>query len=333
MVHIVNLILIGFGNVGKEIAKLLLIKNAELRDIHVKSVISSKGVAILNNWKIELQRIIDKYIAGVFNDFSKDVSIWDVIEKTEPNLALVTIPPSYFTGEPNLSIYKGLLDRDVGFITADKTGLALKYSELFSQAEKKHLFIGYRATVMAGTPAIDLMRGLRGREIKSIRSVLNATTNYVLTLVENGLSYSEAINKAIEEKLAEPDPRIDMDGYDAGAKLVILVNTLGHNFNINDVIRKSLTSISEEEVRRGKRTGHPVKYVASADLEKKTLSVMPEILNTNDPLSSVSGNYNILTIKTDGGEIVLKGFAGPAWITARAMFTDLLEYLEKYSKK
>lgn len=331
---IISSIFIGFGNVGKELAKLLLAKHQELsHKIIVKAIVTSKGAAILNNdWRIELQNIINKYTAGIFNDFSKDIKIWNIIEKTEINLALITIPPSYFTGEPNLSIYKGLLEHDISFITADKTGLALKYSELFKQAEKKNLFIGYRATVMAGTPAIDLMKGLKGREVKSIKSVLNATTNYVLTLVENGLSYKDAINKAIEEKLAEPDPRIDIDGYDAAAKLVILVNTLGYNFNINDVIRKPLMSIDENQVRLGRKTGSPIKYVASADLLKKTLSVMPETVKADDPLANVSGNYNILTIKTDGGEIILKGFAGPAWITARTMFTDLLEYLEKYKR-
>lgn len=321
--------LIGFGNVGKELAKLLLKKDFKKYDIKVKSITTSKGSVILSdNWKDQLQDIINRYSVGIFADFSNNISIDDVIANTSPDLACVTIPPSYFTGDPNLSIYKKLLEHNISFITADKTGLALSYSELFKKAREKNLFIGYRATVMAGTPAIDVMKGLRGRDVKNIRAVLNATTNYILTLVENGLSYEDAIKKAIEEKLAEPDPKIDIDGYDASAKLVILINTLGYDFNINDVIRKPLITIDENTVRLNKKKGTPIKHVASANLEKGVLSVTPEVLDINDPLSNVSGNYNSLVIKVDNGEIILKGFAGPAWITARAMLTDFLEYLD-----
>ncbi|MEM3833030.1 MAG: hypothetical protein QW128_05475 [Thermoprotei archaeon] len=328
----VNTVFIGFGNVGRELAKLLLEKkdkDLSISNIKIKSITTSKGSAILDdNWSNKLQDIINKYSMGIFTDFSKNIDIEDIIESVSPDLAFITIPPSYFTGEPNLSIYKKLLDNDVNFITADKTGLALNYSDLLRKAKKKRLFIGYRATVMAGTPAIDVMRGLRGRAVKSIRSVLNATTNYILTLVENGFNYEDAIKKAIEEKLAEPDPRIDIDGYDASAKLVILINTLGYNFSINNVVRKSLVTINETIVRSSKKKGTPVKYVASADLEKSVLSVAPEVLDSNDPLGNVSGNYNALVINIDNGQIVLKGFAGPAWVTARTMFTDFLEYLE-----
>ncbi|MGC8949177.1 MAG: homoserine dehydrogenase [Thermoprotei archaeon] len=324
-----NTVLIGFGNVGRELAKVLLERKNFNNNIKVKGIITSKGSVILDdNWDNKLQDIINKYSMGISTDFSSNISIDDVIERVSPDLAFITIPPSYFTGEPNLSIYRKLLDHNVSFITADKTGLALNYSDLLRKAKKKGLFIGYRATVMAGTPAIDVMRGLRGRNVKSIRSVLNATTNYILTLVESGFSYEAAIKKAIEEKLAEPDPRIDIDGYDASAKLVILVNTLGYDFNINNVMRKSLITISEDIVKSGRKKGTPVKHVASADLEKGTLYVRPEILDPNDPLGNVSGNYNSLVINVDNGQIILKGFAGPAWVTARTMLTDFLEYLE-----
>ncbi len=329
----ISVALIGFGNVGRELSKILARRADALRSeigaaLEVRGVITSRGYVTLGqDWKRELLDLVSKYGSGDRSLIRGSVGISEPIDLMSPDIALVTIPPSYGAGEPNLTIYRDLLRRGVSIITADKTGLALRYSELVGEARRRGVYIGYRATVMAGTPAIDVIRGLAGREVKRIRGVLNATTNYILSLVEKGLDFDGAISKAVEEKLAEPDPSIDVAGLDPSAKLAILVNEAGVRISIEDVRRTHLTMISEEDVRRAFRSGRRVKYIATADIEERVFSVSPEILEPGDPLSGISGNYNGLSIDIEGERILLTGPAGPAWRAASAMFTDLIEYL------
>lgn len=325
--------LLGFGNVGRELARALSRRAEYIAEytgykIALAFIATSKGyIEFGGDWRERVLEYAMRYEAGDRGFLRPLGDFWRIIDRLMPDIVLIAIPPSYGSGEPNISIYRGLIERGINVVTADKTGLALKYSELINDAKKKNVYIGYRATVMAGTPAIDVIRGIRGREIRVIRGVLNATTNYILSLVEKGLGYREAIGKAIEEKLAEPDPRIDVEGIDAAAKLAILANEAGLNTDLNKVIRRSLTEISEDDVRKARREGGAVKYVAYADIYIKELRVSPEILRPDDPLAHIAGNYNGLTIDLEGDRITLIGPAGPAWRTANVMITDLIEYI------
>ncbi|RLG81021.1 MAG: hypothetical protein DRO40_10315, partial [Thermoprotei archaeon] len=210
-----------------------------------------------------------------------------------------------------------------------KTVLALEYRNIKQYVQKRGLFLGYRATVAAGTPVLDVIRGLKGREISLIRAVLNATTNYILSLIEKGLNYKEAINKAIEERLAEPDPYVDIDGWDPAAKLSIMLSELGIPITIHDIHRESLKTISEEEIRCAIRRGYKIKYIAEAILDKKKYSVHPVKISQNDRLSAAIGHINVVEFHLENEKIVIEGPAGPAWRTAKVMITDALEYLEK----
>lgn len=329
----IGVVLIGFGNVGRELSKILagkaeILKTRANAEIEVRGIAVSRGYVVLGQgWRKEILGFVSRYEAGDRGFLREAGNPLELVDLVSPDLAFIAIPPSYVTGEPNLTIYRGLLQRGVGFITADKTGLALRYSELVSGARRRGIYVGYRATVMAGTPAIDVIRGLAGREIRMIKGILNATTNYILSLVEKGVGFDEAISRAVAEKLAEPEPSIDIMGLDPSAKLAILVNEAGINVSVNDIRRIPLTSISEDEIRKASRSGKRVKYTAIANIEEKVFSTHPEILEPEDPLSKVSGNYNGLLVEVEGERISLIGPAGPAWRAASAMITDLIEYL------
>jgi len=195
------------------------------------------------------------------------------------------------------------------------------------KVKNNKLFFGYRATVMAGTPAIDVAKGLRGRNLKGIKAVLNATTNYILSLVESGYSMQSAIDKVKELGLVEPDPKIDIDGYDAAAKLSIILNTLDIESNINEIKRESLLNINEEKIRKTLNEGKRIKYIAYFDGNKKGVHL--EEIEMDSQLARVSKNYNCILFNVDNDTITLTGPAGPAISTAKSMITDVLEYLEK----
>jgi homoserine dehydrogenase len=313
-------IMVGFGNVGKALAKELI----SLNKIEIIAVITSKGVYKLkNNWRSELNNLANEYPRGN----REKIDILDLINEFIPDIAFVTIPPSYYNGEPNLSIYNTLIDNNINIITADKTGLALEFSSLMKKVKNNKLFFGYRATVMAGTPAIDVAKGLRGRNLKGIKAVLNATTNYILSLVESGYSMQSAIDKVKELGLVEPDPKIDIDGYDAAAKLSIILNTLDIESNINEIKRESLLNINEEKIRKTLNEGKRIKYIAYFDGNKKGVHL--EEIEMDSQLARVSKNYNCILFNVDNDTITLTGPAGPAISTAKSMITDVLEYLEK----
>jgi homoserine dehydrogenase len=328
---------IGFGNVGRSLYRRFFERFGGHKII---GALSSRGGVIVEGkeearelYKLSITNSkLDKHSKFVYGIGIED--LYPRIERRE-TLAFVTIPPSYINGLPNLQTYKSLIEHGVHTITADKTGLALAYKTIIGKACEEGVFYGYRATVSAGTPSIDVIRGIRGRKVKRIDAVLNACTNYILSLIEKGYSWEKAIEKAINEKIAEPDPRVDTHGWDPAAKITILANEFGMKKTLKDVDREPLDIIGEERIRMELEKGRRVKYIATIDFEDEKLSVKPMILEAHNPLSSVSGIYNALYIEIEDDYIMLRGPAGPAWRTAEVMLTDFKEFLLKkqYERK
>ncbi len=320
-----RVVLVGFGNVGRSLA-LELIKRGVASIVGVSS---SKGSVLINSRESldEIEKLaVRKQKLHEHSMFREEFSIDELVSTVKPELAFVTIPPSYESGEPNISIYNMLVESRVSIITSDKTVLALEYHEFMNKALEYRVYVGYRATVAAGTPAIDFARGIRGRGLNELTAILNSTTNYILSLVEDGFSVEEAINKAIEAGVAEPDPSIDVDGWDAAAKIAILACELGFNVNLRNVCRRSLRSLHEDDVRRVLREGFRYKYVAKLDSKGRAF-VEPVVLRENEKLARVRGMRNAVKVVVEDEELYIEGPAGPAWRTARVMITDLIEYL------
>ncbi len=328
----VKAVIIGFGNVGRA----LLLELLGLREIRVVGLASSRGAVIIGG-RGDLEEAVrlakNKYKLDKHGSFKEGVSAVELASETSAELAFIAIPPSYVLGEPNRSIYYGLLDANVSIITADKTILAREYINIKNYARERGLFLGYRATVAAGTPVLDVARGLRGRRVERVRAVLNATTNYILSLVEQGLSFSEAIEKSIREELAEPDPRIDTHGWDPAAKLVITVSELGYKVSLEEVERTPLETIGEDEVRTALSEGYRVKYIAEAIIGDKKYVVKPLKISLTSRLAGASGHINAVEFWLENEKVVIEGPAGPAWRTAKVMVTDALEYIENTRRK
>ncbi|MGB9725069.1 MAG: homoserine dehydrogenase [Fervidicoccaceae archaeon] len=321
-------IIIGFGNVGRELALIDEIWSLT----NVIGILTSKGgikvdgedtIFHIRNTAKSSKRLDE--LPG----FIEGLSIEDFLDQLlGKGVAFITLPPSYSTGEPNISIYLKLLRRGISIITADKTALALSYTEIVETMKKFGSFLGFRATVAAGTPFVDLARGLRGRDLKKVKAVLNATTNFIISNIEEGMSWNGALDLARTEKLLEPDPSIDIEGFDAAAKLTIISNILGKRLRMNEVMRIPLSKVNENEIKGALKSGKRYKYIAELDFESGKATVSPQLLSLENPLSNIRGNYNGILIELEEKEkIYLEGPAGPAWRTARVMLTDLYEYL------
>jgi len=321
--------LVGFGNVGREAARLVLEGYGGV-PARLVGAANSRGVVVVGGPAdlVHMARILER--GGRLEEhpnFQEGLCPVEGAVLANADVAVVTLPPRYREGgEPNLTIYGNLAAAGISIVTADKTVLALDYRGFTRRMMEAGLFLGYRATVAAGTPATDAALGLRLRGVERIRAVLNASTNYILGLVEKGLSFEEAVRESIRVKLSEPDPTVDTHGWDPAAKLVILAGILGLDVSVHDVERVPLDTVPEEEVRRAPGEGYRVKYVATADLREGTLRVAPERVPMDSPLARAEGEDNVIVFELEGTRVLLHGPAGPAWRTARVLMTDLLDY-------
>lgn len=215
-------------------------------------------------------------------------------------------------------------------VTANKGPLVVAYHELAAQAKAKSLQFRFEGTVMGGTPAMVLgLEVLSLAGVKAVRGIVNGTTNYILTQMEAGGSYADALRKAQELGYAEADPAGDVEGWDAAAKVVILANTLmGGQLGIADVAREGITGITAEMVAQAAAVGERWKLVGQVVREGEILkaSVQPTRLPLTDPLAQVGGGTNALTYSTEAiGDVTLIGGGAGGKGTGFAVLMDLVK--------
>jgi homoserine dehydrogenase len=214
-------------------------------------------------------------------------------------------------------------------VTSNKGPAALAYREMSDLAEQNGVKFLIEGTVVSGTPILNLADGpLAGCAISAVRGILNGTTNYILTQMEEGNSYEDALAKAQELGYAEADPTGDVEGYDARAKVTILTNVvMGQNFAIDDVACEGITKISKDDISDAKSRGARWKLIGSTEIKDGvvTASVKPEMVPLSHPLAGIMGATNALTFSTDlMGDITIVGAGAGRKETGFSILTDLL---------
>ncbi|MEM2709935.1 MAG: homoserine dehydrogenase [Candidatus Methanomethylicia archaeon] len=330
--------IIGFGVVGQGLARHLISKKQYLRsrynidcdvvaicDLKHGSIICDSGVDLVRVLRlIDYGRRIDEY-EGVARGFSA----LEVIDQTTADIIVEATWTNLETGEPGLTHIKRSLERGIHVVTSNKGPIALAYKELGRIAESKGVFLRFEATVMSGTPAINLgLECLAGAEIKCLRGILNGTTNYILTEMGRGVDYIEALRKAQELGYAEADPTADVEAWDPVAKIVILSNVLMNgDLRIKDVERRGITNISLKDIDEAKRRSRVIKLIAKAEKinGRITASVKPEEIPLTDPLAHVDGVLNALTYVTDvQGDVTIIGPGAGGDSAGYALLSDIL---------
>lgn len=317
--------IIGFGKVGREV-----VRQARRMGVEIEFVgaLSSRGGVIVRGPGdgAALEKLAEEGMGLSHHpSFTPGLSLKEVVEEARPDVAFVAIPPNYVSPEPNTRIYSELAALGVSAVTADKTALALDFWGTLNEFLGKGLRLGYRATVAAGVPVIDVAWALRWRGVDSFEAVLNATTNYIISLVGEGLSYGEAVERAVREGYAEPDPAIDTHGWDPAAKAAIIASILeGRSVGVKDVVREPLSEGLEDVVRRARAEGMVIRYVATYS-RGKGVSVRPVPLPRESLLATIPGTHNAVVFGLENERVMLSGPAGPAWRTARVMIGDALD--------
>ena len=341
-----KLAFIGFGVVGQGLVEILIEKKMLLEkkfnftydvvaisDFLKGSVYDKNGLdmeLIMN--LIQKGRKLDEYPSGI-----KNMDSISTIKNTNADTIIEVTYTDVKTGEPALTHIKTAFNCNKNVISTNKGPVIKESLNLIKIAKNKNLYYGFEGVVLAGTPALNLFRHtLNGTLIKNFRGILNGTTNYILTRMEEGMSYEDALTKAQQLGYAEADPTGDVEGLDTLGKVVILTNVvLEKNISWEDVKRKGITEITKEEVDLARKEGKRWKLIGSAKIKENgtiDAKVWPEKLPINDPLAGISEATNALTFNTDElGDVTIIGPGAGKRETGFSLLIDILEMNKKFS--
>jgi homoserine dehydrogenase len=320
----------GFGTVGKAFAQILIDKAQTLQkefdlDIQIAAINTRTRGTLFNPEGLDLSKVLAQSnftgMADATQTAFKDIITHDVID-----VVLDVAPTDIQTGQPGLDICRQALSAGKDVVVASKGALAVAFNELQEKAQQTRSHLLYEGSVMAGTPAIRLAKqDLAGCTITEARGILNGTTNYILTQMETGMTYADALQQAQELGYAEPDPTGDVEGWDAAAKILILSAALfGLQLKLSDLDVTGITQITPEDIAAAQAAGERYKLVASVTAQGG--SVKPIRLPLIDPLANVGGATNAITYRTDlMGDVTLIGAGAGPRQTGFALLSDLID--------
>lgn len=207
------------------------------------------------------------------------------------------------TGQPAIDHLMAALESGAHAITANKGPVVHGYQELTALAkEKKRQFL-FESTVMDGVPIFSLFSGgLPATELRGFSGVLNSTANVVLTEVERGRSFEDAIKRAQSLGIAETDPSQDLDGWDSAVKVAAITTVLmGVPTHINQVQRTGIRELTEEKIRSVRTAGMRYKLVCRAERRGDGVEcrVSPELLLVSDPMAGLEGTSSAIRFDMD----------------------------------
>jgi len=335
---ILRLALIGFGNVGQEFARLLIRKRDWLLkerglDIEVLVIATKTRGSLISSRALDMEHVLDHLHGdGTLSDFgpeSTTLAPLQIIDKTDADLMIELTPLNIDSGQPAIDHIKAAFEVGLDVVTANKGPIAYAYNDLRALARSKGVHFRFEGTVMDGTPVFNLVeKTLPGCQILAIEGILNSTSNFVLTEMSRGKSMEDAIKEAQAGGFAEAEPSLDIDGWDAAAKITALANVLmAAGSNPKKVDREGIRHVSDVDLKNAKSDGLKIKQIARATREGDDvrLQVKPELINSSSPFWSIDGTSSAVRLKTDlMGEIAVSEINPSVTQTAYAIFSDIL---------
>jgi homoserine dehydrogenase len=339
---IMRIILIGYGVVGQSLTNILLRRRSEtVKDygFNPKVVaIVDRGGAAINLKGLNLEKILalkkQKGTLAADHEFGHPkMSPLDVIESVEAEVIVEITPTNVKNGEPGLSHIKTAFKTGKHVVTTNKGPLALALPALTELADYNKVYLRFSGTVGGGTPVLELAKKcLLGDKIVAIRGILNGTTNYILTeMEEKRITFQQALEKAQKLGYAETDPSMDVDGIDPACKVVIMANwIMNKKFTLKDVDVHGIRGVTLQALEKAAKRGNTIKLVGSVDDSPK---VAPTEISKHDPLC-VSGVLNAVTFVSEfAGEETIIGRGAGGMETASAVLRDLLDIKHNLASK
>jgi homoserine dehydrogenase len=307
-----NLAFLGFGNVGKALARLLLQKRLELMQRYnlafsVTGIASGQHGMAINLDGIDLEQALRTLLEGGKLDQLSANSVptggVDFIRRCGADVLFENTPVNYASGQPAVDYISQALELGMHVVTANKGPVVHAYRRLTDLAIAKGVKFYFESAVMDGAPIFSLFRDtLPASQLRRFQGVLNSTTNMILTCMEQGESFDQAVAHAQSIGIAETDPSGDIDGWDASVKVAALVTVMmGIPLLPQQVDRQGIRHITPEMVAEAARQGKRWKLVCTAvrDGDQVKAAVQPELVDRQSPLYAVEGTTSIMQFETD----------------------------------
>lgn len=304
--------LLGFGSVGQAFAHLLMRKETNLKENYgitfsVTAIATGRSGNCINPDGIDLDKALELKESGESLDaLSASPAPQDKIEFIQASGADVLFensPVSYDDGQPALDYIRTALANGMHAITANKGPVVHGYQTLKQLADDNGVKFHFESTVMDGAPVFGITREtLPTAEITGFKGILNSTTNLILSKMEDGESFEDAVAYAQSIGIAETDPSGDVDGWDAAIKVCALATVVMNVPMIPaQVDRTGIRDITPEMIAEALETGKRWKLICSAKKEgdKVITKVAPEMVAPNTPFYTVDGTTSIVQFESD----------------------------------
>lgn len=330
--------ILGFGHVGRALARLLL-RKAEVLRTDYNLAVTVTGLATHSHGLAINPAGLDLEAALALVERGEQLDGLHVGPPVADTLALIETCPADMileatwlnphTGQPATDHVRTALKAGRHVVTANKGPVAFAYRELQALAAARDLGFFFESTVMDGAPVLGIGReALLATTVQRIRGVLNSTTNFILTRLEEGFSFDEALAQAQALGVAEANPATDLEGWDAAVKIVVLANVLmGADLRPADVERSGIMGITVDDAQAALQREQRIKLLCEAvrDGEQVRASVRPTPLPFSDPLCQISRTSSAVTFQTDTLHelTIVEGDTDPT-TTAYGMLVDLI---------
>ncbi len=332
-----RLILVGFGTVGRGLADSLVEAGPALRGLglepRVVAVVDPVVGSVAHAEGFDLERLVSLADAGEplsEHPGAEGLSgVDDAITRAPADVLVELTPTDLQTGQPGLDHVRAAIAAGLHVVTSNKGPIALAYRELAEAAKARGVELRFEGTVMSGTPVLNVCEtGLAGAGIQGIRGVVNGTCNFILTQMERGIDFDQALAEAQRLGYAEADPSGDVDAWDAAAKALILANcVLGADLRIDQVKRHGIREISLVDVEAAAVEGKSWRLVARVERDGDgwRARVAPEAVDRQDPIGALTGPGNLLVFDTLAlGEVAIAGPGAGRRATGQAVIADLV---------
>ena len=299
-----RLCFLGFGNVGRALARLFVSKSAELRDNYgIEWEIT--GVATRRmGWRASDEAVdVAQLLAGNDQTHAEpDIDKW--LARARPDVVFETTSLNPETGQPAIEYMRKSLEAGAHTITANKAPIVYAYDELNAIAIAQDRRFMFEATVLDSAPVFSLFREtLPAAKVRGFSGVFNSTTNVILETMEAGRSFAEGVKTAQELGVAETDPSNDIEGWDSIMKVCAIARViLRVPLLPTDVRREGIRGLDAATLQAARAEGKPFKLLSRATVNADgsvTASVRPEQMGAGDPLSNVRGTSLAIHFELD----------------------------------
>jgi len=332
-----RILLVGFGNVGREFARLLLERRSELAKVHgldaaVVGIVTGRHGSVERAQGIDLRKALRLADAGAsLESCGRGVRgrSAEHIRRARADVVIEITPLRIAPRQIGVDHIVAALSSGKHVITANKGPVVYHYRRLKELARTHGLGFRYEGTVMDGAPVFNLFQEtLRGIRIQSFEGILNSTTNLILSMIEAGRTYEDGVKSARHMGLLETDPAMDLDGWDATVKACLLANVLmGGRLRPERVPREGIASLASKRIEAARSAGKRMKLIARGWRDGRSVkaSVSLEAVAIDHPLASVDGTSSSLVVRTDMlRELQIIERQPALRQTAYALYSDLL---------